>query len=735
MGKSNSNPSDTSGKLTIKDKTEFKTLEEFFAKEKANAKEIEEYKKTLSRQNAIAQQAEQKRLLREYVELEGEAKKLIAKDVEEYRKTLIEKQNKEDLKRKLEIQNRIYKEQVEQSKKSVQQQNKQTAIKNQEDNLAWLKKYQEIESGGGTLTSEQQQDKKQREEQLNLAKQALREEQLQTNLSKSLNATMNATLNAINAGINTYAKYQGGINARLQGSSLIRGTGINAITSLGTTAAERLQFKENTFGILEHRLTSATGIQPYVRTETLLNNLDALVKSGIAANVEQRAFLNTIKENIADTFDAANASLLRIIRLQQSDSTAARLGMEAYLTRFLNQMVENTEYLNQTFDNVESALVEASSQMTMEASTEFEYVVQKWLGALSGTGLAESTANQLAEAIGYLGSGNVSGFGSSSMQGLLTIAASRSGMDIGSLLNNGLNASSANALLNAVANYMVEIGSNQNNVVRSQLAQTFGLNVSDIRAAQQLSKDFNSINNNMLSYWGMYGTLNNQMLALPTRLSMGEMIQNVFDNSMFSLAEGIAGNPALAAIWKITDMIQSTTGGINIPAIEALTVGTGGMLDLNTSVENLMKLGIVGISSLGMIGDIISGVSSSVLPSSMLWKLGITSSNTAIARGGGLSSIVSGFETSQSAYIANSAGGDYYEQSLQKGADDANNNETIKPQTDESQTDILPNIDQNVEGILNVLKEMKNQVDGLSSKMEDGIKISNLSELLSGYGY
>ena len=45
-------------------------------------------------------------------------------------------------------------------------------------------------------------------------------------------------------------------------------------------------------------------------------------------------------------------------------------------------------------------------------------------------------------------------------------------------------------------------------------------------------------------------------------------------------------------------MIQGLTGGINIPFITAF--GTG--VDINTSVENLMKLGIVGVSTLGING-------------------------------------------------------------------------------------------------------------------------------------
>ena len=109
------------------------------------------------------------------------------------------------------------------------------------------------------------------------------------------------------------------------------------------------------------------------------------------------------------------------------------------------------------------------------------------------------------------------------------------------------------------------------------------------------------------------------------------MMDNLWDNSLYSLGQTMASTPALAALWKVTDLIQQNTGGISIPEIgamfNAIAVaeggGTGFDFDINTTVENLMKAGLVGMSSLGMIGGLIGGVSSSLVPASMLLKLGI----------------------------------------------------------------------------------------------------------------
>jgi len=166
-------------------------------------------------------------------------------------------------------------------------------------------------------------------------------------------------LNAINTAISSYAKYQTSINARLQGS---QGDAVNI------------------FGNLVSKLDDVA-FSPLISAADLYSNLNNLVGQGIVTNVEQRAFFETIKGGIATTFDVNSESLSRIIRLQRVDSTAARLGMESYLTRFLNTYVENTEYLQSTFDNVASSLFEASAALGgisgADASVQFEYVVQK----------------------------------------------------------------------------------------------------------------------------------------------------------------------------------------------------------------------------------------------------------------------------------------------------------------------------------------------------------------------
>jgi hypothetical protein len=427
--------------------------------------------------------------------------------------------------------------------------------------------------------------------------------ELGSSIGKSLIGIGEKLSGEVNSVISTFAQYQSSINTRLQGTS-------------------------STFTQLQGSLTSGLGVSPFVRTSSMLENLNELVAQGIAFNLEQRAFLDTISEKVATTFDIANSSLLRIVKLQQEDSSASRLGLEAGLTRYFNEMFQDTQYLSQTFDSVTDALLEATSLMGTKQSVEFEYVVQKWLGSLSAVGTSESTVRSLAEALGYLGAGNVNALSSSSMQNLLVMAASRAGLDYASILTDGLNAVNTNTLLQAVVGYMQEIGQTGNKVVASQFAQTFGLSVSDLRAVGNLTGDLDSITSNMMNYAGTINELGNQLGMIGERVSVAEKIQNVMSNIKFSIGQGIAENAVMAGLWSITDLIQNVTGGIAIPAISVM----GNMVDLNTTVENLIKTGLVGVSTLTKLPDLFRGLGQSGDMAGLLDVYGIGNDPTAIIR-------------------------------------------------------------------------------------------------------
>ena len=465
--------------------------------------------------------------------------------------------------------------------------------------------------------------------------------QIGQNLNNEINSFLNSFKNMFQSTIETYGNYQSKINVRLQGLEK---------TWQGTWG----------FNGVEDTLTKAIGTNPIVKLKDVFDNVVKALDSGISYNVEQRAFLETIKDEVAATFDAFNSNLTRIIKLQQQDSTAARLGLESTLTQYFNANFSDTSYLAQNVsDSVSTALTEALAQMSTTQGVEFEYQVQKWLGSLYSVGFDSSTISNIANAIGMLGSGNVSGLEGSAMQNLIVMSASRIGKSYADLLTGGLTAQTTNELLKSMVSYLKEIASTENKVVKSQYASIYGLSTSDLVAAKNLDSRISKISESSLNYSQAVGEVYNQMNQIYNRLSIGQMLDNAKSNLIYSMGKGIASNPASYALWEITSMIEDLTGGINLPTVSVL----GNSVDLNTTVTNLMRAGLVGVSTLGSIGDIISGVGSTINPSSMLSKLGISADESAlkrINRGKGLNrrnKLVG--DLSSSTMVGNSAGSDY----------------------------------------------------------------------------
>lgn len=477
--------------------------------------------------------------------------------------------------------------------------------------------------------------------------------------------------------IEEVAGYNARINARLTGSGK-RWNGSGGISDV---------------------IASATGASPFVKTQDVYKNVDALVASGVAYNVEQRAFLQTIKESIATTFDAANGTLLQLVRIQQADTTAARLGMEYALTQYLNNMYQTTEYLSDLASNVKSAMYEATALAGATGGVALEYQVQKWLGSMYSVGMSSNAVSSIASSLGYLGSGDISSLSGSAGQVLLAMAASRAGLSYGELLTQGLNDSNTNALLQSMVDYLASIASD-NRVVQSAYARMYGLSSSDILAASNLASVTKNISKNTLGFGGAYDKLIEAMnKRMASNISVGGMISNVWDNIQYTLAQGIAANPALYGIWKAAGLLEETMGGIPIPMvdIEALAMGTGGgvAVDLETTMSNMLMAGALGGSLLGSIGKIGSSLISNILPSNMLATLGINSGLSTVRKGAENLFIPgsNGFGTSSSVYRGNQSADDAYEATMTQSDRDklqaADRDRKVNPQDEnEGEEDI-----------------------------------------------
>ncbi|WP_300924715.1 hypothetical protein [uncultured Clostridium sp.] len=265
-------------------------------------------------------------------------------------------------------------------------------------------------------------------------------------------------------------------------------------------------------------------------------------------------------------------------------------------------MYQDTTYLNGLSDSVSSAILGANSQLSRNGSLAFEYQVQKWLGSMSSVGVSENTIQSLAQGINALGTGDINSLsGNNALQNLLVMAANTAGLDYSSLLSGGMNENTTNKLMSGLVQYMQSIAGTSNQVVKSQYANIFGMTVSDLTSILNLSsQDLVSISNNMLDYSQAINETEQQLKNIGSRTSLSEKIQNVFNNVMSTVGEGIANNVASYTTYLLNSTIMKATGnGIeaNIPLL--------GAVNLNKAIQG----GIVGMSLLNKAGSIFQGLS------------------------------------------------------------------------------------------------------------------------------
>jgi hypothetical protein len=507
----------------------------------------------------------------------------------------------------------------------------------------------------------------------------------------AVNAAMNALANLaqqLNAQTDKIGAKQAPIDTRLQGSR------VND-KILGS------YWKQ-----LARDMNKIGAVNPYFTQDDFANNIEALVNKGISFDIKQRAFLMTIQEKIANTFDVADGTLLRLVRIQQQDTTAGRLGMESALNSFLNSMYETSEYLSDVAASVRSSLGEMQALMEGAAATELEFQVQKWMGSLYSVGMSQDAVQSIAQTFGQIASGDVGGLTGNGTGNLLIMAANEAGMSIADILQDGLNADETNTLMQAMVNYLAEIAetSSDSRVVQQQLANVFGVKASDLRAATNLASSLKDVSKQDLTYSGMLGQLNKMANSMLLRTSTGEMLTNVWDNVQYTMATQMANDPILYLLPRVATLLEDYAGGIDLPFINVMGFG----VDLNTSVAQLMNVAAMSGSILGALGPMISGLASAASGSVMLNLAGINTSGKApvIARGSAQPlQHLSGSSLSESGYVGNASGDDVKNATLQD-AEDSKKKQLVEAKDEENVEDVSTKADLAVVNIYNLLEEV-----------------------------
>ena len=450
----------------------------------------------------------------------------------------------------------------------------------------------------------------------------------------------------------------------------------NILTSYQSRVNANLQGSDKTFGKILNMTTNNLALSPIVQMKDVLSSIKEASDQGIVYNLEQRAFLDTVADKIAHTFDAFDSNLTRLIRLQQADTTAARLGMEANLTKLFNSTFNDSSYLDKVYDSVSSAILDANSQLDKNASTEFEYTVQKWLGALSSLGLSENTITNIATGINYLATGDVTSLASNTqLQTLMAMSASNAGLDYANILLEGLDASTTNKLMQSMVEYLKTIAENSGNqVVKSAYGDIFNMSLSDMKAISNMtSGDISKIANTNMSYSGLVAETSMQLLQTITRSSLSENMNNIYQNAIFGMGMDMARNPVTYAMNKMLGFMDQTGLDISIPFINVF--GSG--LDLNTSVNEIMRLGLGLSGAMNLVGNILQALHSPGFGTGLLLsQWGGTEYNQRGSSIGSLLGTLLGGTTS-STYVSTGSSQDMIDSSLNSATDDAANTQKI----------------------------------------------------------
>ena len=353
-------------------------------------------------------------------------------------------------------------------------------------------------------------------------------------------------------------------------------------------------------------LNNALSANSLVRQENVYKNLTELIKAGISENVEQRAFLETISDDLNLLLDTQTGSLARLIRLQDASIAENRVAIEYSLREFLNQNYSTSEYIKDSYLKVADSISELQAISTTSLASSIESALQTWLGSYYSVGVSDSTISNLASAINSLGTGDLSNI-NSNISKLVMMGAATSGKSYGNLLTNGITAEDVSAIMSGITDYAKSIEGN--NVVRSQWASLFGLSISDLEALKNLNITDNTqtVSSDINKLFDAYANF------VPTTVGL----KNTFENLMFTTATNIASNDALYGSYFVTDILEKSGIGSALSSLGSSIASmglkkTGGALQVAGTAINYSKLipylggllsTVIGDNALGNLGD------------------------------------------------------------------------------------------------------------------------------------
>lgn len=377
-------------------------------------------------------------------------------------------------------------------------------------------------------------------------------------VNRTISSSASSIINIVDRNITLYSQYMGKVTARLQSIDANSGKSFS-------TVVDKL---------------STLGTSPYVSQKQLYENIDRLSSEGISYNLEERAFLASLSDKIVNSFDVGNATLTRLIRLYQEDFTQAMLGSEAWLTQIFNSMYEDTSYLKNVDDSVMSALTDVMATLDRSDALQFQYDVQKWLGAMYEVGVSSESLLSIANAINALGTGNASGFESSPSNILMNLAIARSDYSLADILTQGLTSEAINDILKSVVELLIDIKDNTSNqATLNAYANVMGVSIADIRGFYNLQQDITELYNQTMDIETAENEVQNQLTAIIyDRTTLQEKIDTALENIAVTLGMNIADKDGAYTKWLLGKALVSV--GSNIPGMVGSGLSIAGYADL-----------------------------------------------------------------------------------------------------------------------------------------------------------
>lgn len=312
-----------------------------------------------------------------------------------------------------------------------------------------------------------------------------------------------------------------------------------------------------TYADATESMVESLGMNRFVKQTDYIEKIANLTAAGITYNVEQRAILETIKDKTISSFSSMEGSLLRLVRLKQTDLTANQFGMEAALRNTLNRVFKDSTYMKDMFDGISGAITDAVMISGNKDVTEYSSVVQTWMGAMYESGIDSNMVTKMANAINALGSGNVSALASDQdMQRLILLSMDTIGMDYADILQQGLAPSDINDLLTAVVKYLSKIETNtkDNNVLQSSYTNLFGMSMADLQGFRNLKSKMGGLTS--VNAGSAMAVTNAEVAALEStqRTIVAEQVNNALANARFTFGNTIAKNGDSYLEWKLSNM-------------------------------------------------------------------------------------------------------------------------------------------------------------------------------------